>query len=101
MSPRPADPKPIRLNVRVAPGGSRPAVVGRYGDAWKIRVVEAPERGRANASVVALLASTLGLRAPDVTIVSGMTSRNKTVELVGVTRDEAETRLIHAQEGAR
>ncbi len=101
MAHHPADTKPIRLNLRVAPGGSRSAVVGRHGDAWKIRVVAAPERGRANASVVALLASTLGLRAPDVRIVSGTTSRNKTVELVGVTRDEAEMRLAHAQEGAR
>ncbi len=98
---RPTDSKPIRLNLRVAPGASRPAVVGRHGDAWKLRVVAAPERGRANASVVELLATTLGLRAPDVRIVSGATSRNKTVELVGLTRDEAEIRLAHAQEGAR
>ena len=96
-----ADVKPIRLNLRVAPGGSRAAVVGRYGDAWKVRVVAAPERGRANASVVALLADSLGLRVPDVTIVSGATSRNKTVELVGLTRDEVELRLAHAQKGTQ
>ena len=95
-----ADPAPIRLDLRVSPGASRAAVVGRHGDAWKIRVVAAPERGRANDSVVALLASTLGLRRPDVTIVSGLSSRNKTVELVGLTLDEAESRLTDAQEGA-
>jgi len=95
-----AAPNTIRLNLRVSPGGSRAVVVGRHGDAWKLRVVAAPERGRANDSVVALLASTLGLRRPDVTIVSGAASRNKIVELVGLTREEAESRLSDAQEGA-
>lgn len=96
----PAEARPIRLDLRVSPGGSRAAVVGRHGDAWKLRVVAAPERGRANDSVVALLASTLGLRRPDIRIVSGTTSRNKTVELTGLTLDEVESRLTDAQEGA-
>ena len=72
----------------------------RDGDGWKIRIAAAPERGRANESVVSFLASTLGLRRPDVRIISGTSSRNKTVELVGLTRDEAERRLNDAQEGA-
>ena len=99
MTP-PADAQPIRLNVRVAPGGSRAAVVGRHGDGWKVRVVAAPERGRANEAVVEFLAATLGLRRQDVKIVGGAASRNKTVELVGLTRDETESRLTDAQEGA-
>ena len=88
----------IHLNLRVSPGGSRAAVIGRHGDAWKVRVVAAPERGRANDAVVALLVTTLGLRRPDVRIVKGTSSRDKTVELVGLTLDEAESRLTHAQE---
>lgn len=99
MAPH-ADHMPIRLDLRVSPGGARAAVVGRHGDAWKVRVVAAPERGRANESVVALLADTLGLKRDDVTIVNGRSSRNKIVELVGLTRDEAERRLINAQRGA-
>ncbi|MCY7304117.1 MAG: DUF167 domain-containing protein [Thermoleophilia bacterium] len=42
----------------------------------------------------------LDLKRPSVTIVSGMSSRNKTVEIVGLTLDEAERRLTNAQEGA-
>lgn len=98
MTP-PTENRSIRLNLRVSPGGSRAAVIGRHGDAWKVRVVAPPERGRANDSVVAFLATTLGLRRPDVRIVSGASSRNKTVELVGLTLDEAESRLTDAQEG--
>lgn len=99
MSPS-QDLNSLRLNVRVAPGGSRSAVVGRHGDAWKLRVVAAPERGRANDAVVALLAATLDVKRLNVTIVSGISSRNKTVEIVGLTLDEAESRLTNAQEGA-
>ena len=93
------EPRPIRLNLRVSPGAGHSAVVGRHGDAWKLRVAAAPERGRANASVVELLATSLDLRRPDVTIVSGAGSRDKVVELVGLTLEEAERRLTAVQKG--
>lgn len=99
MTP-PVEAPTIRLSLRVSPGGSRSTIVGRYGNAWKVRVVAAPERGRANHSVIALLATTLGLDHADVRIVSGTSSRNKTIELVGLTLDEVERRLTDAQEGA-
>ena len=34
-----------RLRLRVSPGAGRTQVVGRHGDAWKVRVTEAPEHG--------------------------------------------------------
>lgn len=95
----PGASRTTRLRLRVSPGGGRAAVVGRHGDAWKLRVVAAPERGRANESVVELLATTLDLRRPKIRIVSGATSRDKVVELVGLTLEEAESRLTAAQEG--
>ena len=93
------EPRPTRLHFRVSPGAGRSAVVGRRGDTWKLRVTAAPERGRANASVVELLAASLDLRRPDVRIVSGATSRDKVVELVGLTHEEVERRLTAAQGG--
>ena len=91
--------RPTRLHLRVSPGAGRSAVVGRHGDAWKLRVTAAPERGRANAPVVELLAASLDLRRPDVRIVSGATSRDKVVEFVGLTHEEVERRLTAAQGG--
>jgi uncharacterized protein len=85
-----------RLRLRVSPGASASGIVGRYGGAWKIRVTEAPEDGRANSAVVRLLAQTLALRVQDVEIVSGSGSRDKTVELAGIDRDEIERRLTRA-----
>lgn len=94
------EPRPTRLNLRIAPGAGRSAIVERHGDAWKLRVAAAPERGRANASVVELLAVALNLRRPDVRLVSGATSRDKVVEVVGLSLEEAEQRLAAAQKGA-
>ena len=93
------EPRSIRLNLRVSPGAGRSAVVGRHGDAWKLRIAAAPERGRANASVVRLLATSLEIGRPDVRIVSGAVSRDKVVEIVGLTLEEAEQRLASAQKG--
>ena len=93
------EPRAIRLNLRVSPGAGLAAVVGRHGDAWKLRVAAAPERGRANASVVSLLATSLEIGRPDVRIVSGAVSRDKVVEIVGLTLEEAEQRLASARKG--
>jgi uncharacterized protein (TIGR00251 family) len=94
------EPRTIRLNLRISPGAGRSAVVGRHGDAWKLRVAAPPERGRANASVVNLLATSLEVRRPDVRIVGGEISRDKVVEIVGLTLEEAEQRLASAQKGS-
>ena len=59
-----------------------------------------PERGRANDSVVDLLATSLALRRPDVRIVGGTLSRDKVVEIAGLTLEEAERRLTTAQKGS-
>jgi uncharacterized protein YggU (UPF0235/DUF167 family) len=67
--------------------------VGRYGEAWKLRVAAPPERGKANEATLDLLAETLGLAAADLRLVSGHGSRDKTVEVSGLTTDEAERRL--------
>jgi uncharacterized protein (TIGR00251 family) len=83
----------VRLRLRVAPGARRSRVVGRHGDAWKLQVRAAPERGRANDEVVALLADVLGLTRSDVRVVTGLTGRDKVVELAGVAPDDAERRL--------
>ena len=85
----------------MVPGSSAPGVVGRYGDAWKIRVREAPERGRANEAVVELLAGTLSLPKRDVRLVGGHGTRDKLVELTGLSADETDRRLAAAEEKGR
>lgn len=85
-----------RLTLRVTPGARRSEVVGRHGDAWKLRVAAAPEGGRANRAVCALLADVLELPCDAVSVVSGQGSRDKQVQLAGIGPDETERRLATA-----
>ena len=90
-------PTTTRLRLRVAPGASgSPGIVGRHGASWKVRVAAPPERGRANAAVLALLAKTLSLPRASLAIVSGGGSRDKIVELTGIEPAELERRLAAA-----
>ncbi len=73
-----------RLRVRVSPGAARSEVVGRHGEAWKVRVAAPPEGGKANAALIELLATTLGVARSEVEVVAGHGSRDKTVEVRGL-----------------
>ena len=86
------------LRLRVVPGARRPAVVGRHGDAWKLRVSVPAEAGRANDAVLALLAETLEVPRRDLELTSGQSSRDKMVALDGMTSQIAETLLSAAAE---
>jgi len=86
------------LRLRVVPGARRPGVVGRHGDAWKVRVSVPAEAGRANDAVLALLAKTLHVPRRDLELTAGFTSRDKVVALDGLTSETAETRLATAAE---
>jgi uncharacterized protein len=82
-----------RLRVRVVPGAGRSEIVGRYGEAWKVRVGAAPERGRANEELLRLLSRELGVRQAELSVVSGRAGRDKVVELRGLSAAEAASRL--------
>jgi len=82
-----------RLRLRVVPGAPTDGIVGRHGEAWKVRVAAPPEDGRANDAVVRLLAETLGVARADVTIVAGHGSRDKVVEVTALESGEIEQRL--------
>ena len=90
-----------RLQLRVSPGARRAHVVGRHGDAWKVRVAAPPAGGRANEAVVRLVAETLSLPRDAVTLVSGHGARDKIIQLAGLDQTQIEQRLASAAEGER
>jgi uncharacterized protein (TIGR00251 family) len=85
-----------RLRLRVSPGAGRAQVIGRHGDAWKVRVTAAPEQGRANDAVLRLLAEVLLVPRNTLALVSGHAARDKIVELTGLGPALAERRLASA-----
>jgi uncharacterized protein (TIGR00251 family) len=76
---------PTRLKLKVIPASSRNAVSGWLDDTLKIQVTAAPERGKANKAVVALLRKSLGLQRNTVRIMQGETSQTKVVEIDGLS----------------
>jgi uncharacterized protein len=82
-----------RITVIVSPGAKRTEIVGRQGDAWKLRVAAAPERGRANEAVCRLLANALSVDKRDVSVVVGSGARVKIVEVGGVDLDAIDRTL--------
>ena len=83
----------ILLRLHVQPGAGRSAVVGRHGDALKVRVAAPPAGGRANEAVLELLATTLGVKQADVELVGGASSRTKRARVKGVEVADLERRL--------
>ena len=78
----------VRLPVKVVPGSSRNAIVGWLGDALKVRVTAAPEHGKANAAVAAILAERLGIAAGNVRVIAGHGSPRKVFEIAGLSESE-------------
>ncbi len=81
------------LRLHVQPRAGRSAVVGRHGNALKVRVAAPPEGGRANAACLALLASSVGVAESQLELVSGASSRMKQVRITGTSADEVRAQL--------
>lgn len=79
--------KPCQTKIRVQPKAGRNAIEVA-GDKVTLRVTAAPEGGKANDAVVALLAKRLGVAKGRVSIVRGHKSRDKTVLIDDVTLEE-------------
>ena len=83
----------VTLSLRVQPRASRNAVVGWTGGTLNIRLMAPPVEGAANAACLAFLADLLDLPRAQVVLLRGERSRNKVVQITGLTRDEVRARL--------
>lgn len=78
----------VSFAVHVQPRASRCGVTGVVNGAVKVRLTSPPVEGAANEQCIELVARILGVRRRDVTIVSGESSRHKTVRVDGITPRE-------------
>ena len=65
------------------PGASKSEIVGRHGDALKIRIAAPAVDNRANAALIVLLSEALGVQKSAVVIRQGASGRRKLVEITG------------------
>ncbi|MDQ1392657.1 MAG: uncharacterized protein QOF30_1634 [Acidimicrobiaceae bacterium] len=87
----------IVLRVWLQPGAGRTTVVGRHGDALKIKVAAPPEGGRANQAVAQLLSYMLGVPATSVSLESGETTRAKRLRVGPVDLDVVRTLIANSE----
>src|SRR2546422_10835098 len=83
----------VTLSLRVQPRASRNAVVGWTGDTLNVRLTAPPVEGAANVACLEFLADLLDLPQSQLEILRGSRSRNKVVQITGLTRDEVRARL--------
>jgi uncharacterized protein (TIGR00251 family) len=88
-----ARPAGFRFGVRVQPRAVRDGVTGIRDGRLVVRVTAPPVDSSANDAALRLLAHLLGIPPSRVRLVSGRKSRNKTVEVSGIS-EVALRRLI-------
>jgi uncharacterized protein (TIGR00251 family) len=81
------------VSVLAQPGARRNAILGERAGALRVAVTAAPEKGKANAAVVAVMAEFLDCRGSQIVLVSGETSRQKRLLVCGQGPDEVRRRL--------
>ncbi|TWT62097.1 DUF167 domain-containing protein [Rubinisphaera italica] len=85
-----------RLHLKVVPSSSRDQIVGWLGEALKIKVKAPPEKGKANASVIELIATKLNIPRESMSLISGETSPVKVIEIQGVDNPQLKQRVEDA-----
>jgi uncharacterized protein len=83
----------VLIDVRVIPRASRSAIAGTRDGALLVRLAAPPVEGAANAELIEVIATALGVSRRSVALVSGERSRQKRVKVAGITRQEAADRL--------
>lgn len=81
-------PDGIRLHLRVTPNAGVDRIEGTEtrddgSVVLRIRVKAVPDKGKANAAVISLLAKALGVPKSAIDLVSGDTARFKTLHISG------------------
>ncbi len=82
-----------RLKLHLTPGARQEGIGGWQGGALRLRVRARPEKGRANEAALRLLADRLGLPRTALSIIRGATSRDKLVQVDGLSEVELRTLL--------
>jgi uncharacterized protein (TIGR00251 family) len=84
---------PIRFDVYVQPRAARTELAGMHGGSIKIRIAAPPVDHAANHALIEFLATHLQIAKRRIRLVSGVTSRRKTIEIDGVTAESIDAAL--------
>lgn len=85
-----------KISLRVYPNATRNEVIGFVDEVLRVKVSAPPVKGKANKVLLAFLNQLLDVSKDALTIIKGHTSRNKTVVIDGLSREEIIKRLLHS-----
>ena len=83
-----------QLQVKVSPRAKQNEIVGWHQNQMLIvKIAAPPVGGKANDELVKFLAEQLGVPASDILILRGHTSKQKVLEIAGLSDEEVRQRL--------
>ena len=89
----------IRLSAIIQPRSSKNEVTGIFNNALKIRLTSPPFDGSANKACIRFFSKLLGVSPSEISIVQGFSSRNKTIEVIGLNekqfREILKTKILY------
>ncbi|UCG20619.1 MAG: YggU family protein [Deltaproteobacteria bacterium] len=83
----------VVIKVQVQTRASRDEVVGPYGDSLKVRITAAPVAGAANKHLLKFLAKQLKIPQSQLSLISGATSKTKSISIQGISGTEVRERF--------
>src|SRR5690349_4085839 len=86
----------VRVSVRAKPRASWSKIVKAQSLTIEVALAAPPVDGAANAALIELVASALGVAKSAVRLVLGETSKHKVLEVTGLAADEVAARLLEA-----
>ncbi len=83
----------VKIPLKVIPGAPKDEIAGWRGGDLTVKITAPPVEGRANEHLRRYLADIFGVSRADVILLTGETSRRKTVQIEGLSASEATARL--------
>ena len=93
MTPLEPHAQGVVIRVKARPGARRNAFAGLHDGALRVDVTAAPEKGKANEAIVALLAKSCGVAKSSIELISSPANPQKRFLLRGLQLADAEQQL--------
>jgi hypothetical protein len=81
------------IQVRLLPRSSKNQIVCKENDVYKIKITSPPVNGKANATLMEMLAKKMGKPKGDIEIVTGKSARIKRIRIHGLSKEEVEEKM--------
>jgi len=87
------DSRQTLLKVKLVPRSSRNQIIGKEGEIYRIKITAPPVEGKANHALIDYIAGILDVSKGNVQIVSGESSRLKTLLIAGLSLKETHDKI--------